>query len=545
MFFQRDRLSAAFLTLYDIFTHLPLIETMSDNKRVAKNAVALTIRMIIVTVVGLYTSRIILEALGVEDFGIYGIVGGVVGMASFLNNAMAGATSRFITFELGREEEGPLKKVFSTALLIHFLIALTVVVLAETVGLWFLNNKLVIPENRMFAANVVYQFSVASIVIGFTQVPYNADIIAHEKMNVYAYYEIVNVSLKLGIVYLLFLANTDKLILYAGLTFALSVIGACFYRWYCCRNFIEARSYKTFDRGIAKELLAFSSYDLYGNLSFVVKNQGQPIILNLFFGVVANAAASIVEAVSGAISGLTSTITQAYRPQIIKLYASGEINQMTNAMCRSVQFTLFAYAVLAIPFLIETPRILYLWLGQIPPYSVAFLRIIIINSGFGIINTISNAAVHATGNIKRISFISGTLFMMCPVVAYVIFKWLHWPAISMYIVNLANIIIVISISFWIIRVQVRGFQILRYISCVIRCLVAIGLAFFSVLIIRQFVGPSFSMDSYDFLKSVSICVLTFLIGLTILVPLALIIAFDKFERLFLWNKCKSLIARYI
>ena len=135
--------------------------------------------------------------------------------------------------------------------------------------------------------------------------------------------------------------------------------------------------------------------------------------------------------------------------------------------------------------------------------------------------------------------------MMCPVVAYVIFKWLHWPAISMYIVNLANIIIVISISFWIIRVQVRGFQILRYISCVIRCLVAIGLAFFSVLIIRQFVGPSFSMDSYDFLKSVSICVLTFLIGLTILVPLALIIAFDKFERLFLWNKCKSLIARYI
>ena len=165
--------------------------------------------------------------------------------------------------------------------------------------------------------------------------------------------------------------------MYAGLTFALSVIGACFYRWYCCRNFIEARSYKTFDRGIAKELLAFSSYDLYGNLSFVVKNQGQPIILNLFFGVVANAAASIVEAAS---------------------------------------VPSFAYGLLAIPFLIETPRILYLWLGQIPPYSVAFLRIIIINSGFGIINTISNAAVHATGNIKRISFISGTLFMMCPVV---------------------------------------------------------------------------------------------------------------------------------
>lgn len=196
----------------------------SPNKRVAKNAIALTLRMALVTVVGLFTSRIVLEALGVGDYGIYGVVGGVVGMASFLNTSMAGATSRFITFELGKGNTAKLKNIFSTALIIHFIIAIIVVALAETVGLWFLNHKMVIPEDRMFAANVLYQFSVVSVIVGFTQVPYVADIIAHEKMNIYAYFEIVNVVLKLAIVYLLLIVDTDRLILYGGLTFSVSII---------------------------------------------------------------------------------------------------------------------------------------------------------------------------------------------------------------------------------------------------------------------------------------------------------------------------------
>ncbi len=278
----------------------------SNNKRVAKNTIALALRMVLATVVGLYTSRIVLQALGVDDYGIYGVIGGVVGMASFLNSSMAGATSRFITFELGTGNQTNLKKIFSNAFIIHLVIALVVAILAETIGLWFVNNRMNFPADRMFAVNVLYQFTILSMVVNFTQIPYSADIIAHERMSIYAYFEIINVILKLGIVYLLLIVNTDRLILYAALTLCVSIISALIYRIYCMRHFSEARIQFRLDKAVLKEMLLFSGYDLYGNMCVVAKNQGQPIIINMFFGVVANAGATIATTINGTVKGFTS-----------------------------------------------------------------------------------------------------------------------------------------------------------------------------------------------------------------------------------------------
>ena len=263
-----------------------MAESVVSNKRIAKNTIMLYIRMLLSVVVSLYTSRIVLEVLGVEDYGLYGLVGGVVAMFSFLNSTMAGATSRFLTFEMGRGDQERVKSTFSSALIIHIAIALLVLVLSETVGLWYLNNKLVIPENRMYAAHWVLQFSVLGMIVSFTQVPYNAAIIAHEKMDVYAYVELLNVFLKLCIVYLLSIGNFDKLILYAFLVLVVSILIAFIYRIYCIRHYEETKFTMHFDKKISKEIVSFSLYNLLGNMGTVVNTQGTAFVINKFFGLI-------------------------------------------------------------------------------------------------------------------------------------------------------------------------------------------------------------------------------------------------------------------
>ena len=252
----------------------------SDNRRIAKNAVMLYVRMFFTMIVGLYTSRVVLNVLGVEDYGIYGVVGGVIGMLGFLNASMSGATSRFLTFELGRGDQKRLADTFSSALIVHMGIALFVLLIAETVGLWFLTHKLVIPAGRMPAAHWVYQMSVLSALIGITQVPYNATIIAHEKMDVYAWVEILHAVLRLLIVYLLTIGNFDKLILYAALGLAVSVFIRMIYRVYCMRHFSESHFHWLWDKSILKPLLNFSGWDLYGNMAFTVRSHVSNFILN-------------------------------------------------------------------------------------------------------------------------------------------------------------------------------------------------------------------------------------------------------------------------
>lgn len=516
--------------------------TTTDNKRVAKNAIALTLRMVLVTIVGLFTSRIVLQALGVDDYGIYGVIGGVVGMASFLNTSMAGATSRFITYELGRGNTDKLKGIFSTALVIHIAIALLVALLAETVGLWFVNHCMNFPPGRMHAVNVLYQFTILSMVVGFTQVPYSAAIIAHERMSIYAYFEILNVALKLLIAYLLLVVSSDRLILYAALLLATSILMAAIYRIYCLRHFPESRFTRTFDRSTLTAMLKFAGYDLYGNMCVVVKSQGQPIILNMFFGVVANAAASIGATVTGSLYGLTTTVSQAFRPQIIKQYAAGNVETMTVMMRRSAQITLLAYFIFAIPFLFETSRILYLWLGQVPTYTVDFLRIIIIISGVSIINTTNNAAIHATGNIKLISFLSGTLFLLCPVLTYLIFRFANGPVTSGYVVNGIILLIVSIISFLIIKHQIPQIRVTLYIRSIIKSVLAIVLSVLLIGLINQtvLVLPDYqSTDSIG--QSLLALLLVFVENAVILTSLTLFLVFNREDRKVIAYKCKSKI----
>ncbi len=272
-------------------------------------------RMLLSMAVSLYTSRVVLEVLGVDDYGLYSVTGGVVAMFAFINGSMSGATSRFLTYEMGLGNAERLRDTFNSALLVHIGVAAIILVFAETIGLWFLNCKLSIPEESMTAANWVYQFSIVASLVTITQVPYNACIIAHENMNVYAYIEIANVLMKLGIVYLLVVIGGNKLIIYGILVLVVNIIVASLYRIYCLRKFSESHFRYVFDKSILKPMLSFSGWDLYGNMCVTARTQGIVMLINVFFGVAVNAAASIATTVFSTLSSFASNIIMAFRPQ--------------------------------------------------------------------------------------------------------------------------------------------------------------------------------------------------------------------------------------
>lgn len=513
----------------------------ANNTRIAKNAVALTLRMVLVTIVGLYTSRIVLEALGVDDYGIYGVIGGVVGMASFLNSSMAGATSRFITFELGKGNVSKLNKIFSTALLIHLVLAIVVALLAETIGLWFVNNKMNFPQDRMLAVNILYQFTIISMIVSFTQVPYTSAIIAHERMNIYAYFEIINVALKLAIVYILLIANSDKLILYGALTLAVSVLTAFIYRIYCLKNFQETKFKFVNDKIVRREILTFSSYDLYGNMCVVFKVQGLPIILNIFFGVVANAGASIATTVSGVLRGFTGSVMQAFRPQIVKSYSMGDTNQMQLLMCRSLQISLLVFGIIAIPFIIETNALLECWLGTVPSYAVGFIRLMIITIYFDIMVMINNIGIHATGNIRNISFISGTLYLLSPIISWIIIKFAVVNANVVYTVDFVLYVIITLLGWYFLKIQINKMNIKKYIYKALRSVFTFVLSLGIVYYIT--ISLPLSLTDSVWLRLVRLLICGFA-GLITLSAITFLIAFDNSERTaiirILKNKINSL-----
>lgn len=445
-------------------------DTTSNNKRIAKNTIMLYIRMFISMVVGLYTSRVVLATLGVEDYGIYGVVGGVVAMMGFLNASMSGATSRFLTFELGRGDKDRLAKTFSSALIVHIAIAIIVFILAETVGLWFLCNKLNIPAERMQAAHWVYQLSILSAMFGITQVPYNAAIIAHEKMDVYAYVEILNVSLKLLIVYLLCIGNFDKLILYASLMLAVSILIMMVYRIYAIRQFPEAHFHWIWDKTYLRPLLSFSGWDLYGNACVIARQQGTNFLINIFYGVVFNAASGIATTVQGTISGLAFNIILAFRPQIIKQYAKGNVEDMSKLVGNAVCFTTILFGCMSIPLILETHYIMKAWLGVIPEKSEIFCQILLIASFLGLLNNIWNTCIHATGKIKEISIFSGTFFLISLPIIYVVFQF-KAPVESAYLVFILSIVFVNVSNLLIIKKKIPklklNFVFLNYIKVII------------------------------------------------------------------------------
>jgi O-antigen/teichoic acid export membrane protein len=407
--------------------------TISNNKRIAKNTLLLYFRTIITMLITLYASRIVLNTLGVVDFGIYNVVGGVVMMFSFLNNAMATSTQRFLSFEIGIEKYFQLKNTFSMLLNIHITIAFVIFLLAETVGLWFLNTKLNIPVERIDAARWMYQFSILSFMVIVIQVPYNASIIAHEKMNMFAYVSILEVSLKLLIVFILSWISFDKLKLYAFLSFLATFFIAIIYRIYCKRKFDECSYQFNWDRNLFKILLNYSGWNLFGGISVVAANHGINILLNIFFGPVINTARSIAYQVGSAIHVFVGNFQTAVNPQIVKSYARENQQYMMMLIYQSAKYSFFLLFLLSFPVLLETKFILMLWLKTVPDYAVLFCRLVLINIWIDCLSGPLVIAVQATGKIKWYQIIVGTLIVINLPISYIALKMTLMPEITLYI----------------------------------------------------------------------------------------------------------------
>jgi O-antigen/teichoic acid export membrane protein len=404
-----------------------------NNKRIAKNTAMLYFRMLIIMAVSLYTSRIILNTLGVEDFGIYNVVGGFVVMFGFLNSAMSSATQRFLTIELGRKDYGQLKNVFSLSVSIHFMIAGLILILSETVGLWFVNSQLTIPYERLSAANWVYQFSIMALLVSIVSVPYNAIIIAHERMNVFAWISIVEVALKLLIVFMLQWFGYDKLKLYAVLVFSVSLIIRVVYGVYCRMSFSESKFSFHWDKSLFKTLISFASWNLWGNLAAVLFNQGINVLLNIFFGPVVNAARAIAYQVRSAVDGFVQNFQTALRPQIIKSYASKDLVYMHQLIFQGAKYSFYLLFILSLPILLETKIILNLWLKTVPDYTVIFTRLVIINILIDSVSGTLMTAANASGKIKLYQGVVGGLLLLNLPVSYLFLKRGFTPEVTLYV----------------------------------------------------------------------------------------------------------------
>lgn len=439
----------------------------SENKRIAKNTGFLYVRLVLVMLASLYMSRIVLKTLGVVDYGLYNVIGGVVTMLAFLNGCASSSTSRFLTFSLGKNTVYKYNDIFCIAFYIHFLLAILIVVVAETIGLWYIYNKMVFPPDRLNAVLWVYHISVLNILVSFTQVPYNASLISHEKMDIYAYTGLYEAFAKLAVAYLLSLSPVDKLITYAILLFGITVSLSFFYRWYCRKELNErCRLHLFFNKDIFRKMISYSGWDLIGNFSSVARSEGVNLILNLFCGPAVNAARAIAYQAEAALYQFTSNFLQASRPVIIKLYASREIDKMLNLLYGTGKFAFLLFSCLAIPISLESDTILKLWLGNPPFYASIFLSIILVNyMVISLTNTI-NIGVHATGDVKRLNIYAGCkIFLEIPVI-YILMKAGLQPYWSL-IVLLLGTLLVIWIDLWVLRKNIPEAKISHFFSKVI------------------------------------------------------------------------------
>ncbi len=411
-----------------------------NNKRIAKNTAMLYIRMLITMAVTLYTSRIVLNTLGVEDFGIYNVVGGIITMIGFLNSSMSAATQRFLSFEIGKKDENQLKKVFSMSVNIHLAIATLILVIAETIGLWFVNNQLNIPINRMIAANWVYQFSILAFITNIISVPYNALIISHERMNVFAWVSIIEVSLLLLTVFMLQMFGFDRLILYAILISIVTLIIRIVYGIYCRLNFPESKYMFFIDKLLYKTLMSYAGWTLIGSAAGALNGQGINILLNIFFGPSINAARGIAYQVRSAVNRFVYNFQVAMNPQIIKSFAFGDIKYMHQLIFQGAKYSFFLLFLLSLPILLETETILKLWLKIVPEYTIIFTQLIIINILIDSIAGPLMTAAQASGRIKLYQGAVGSLLLMILPISYLFLKLGYPPQVTLWINILISII---------------------------------------------------------------------------------------------------------
>lgn len=474
---------------------------MPNNRRIAKNTVFLYFRMLLVMGVTLYTSRIVLDVLGAEDFGLYNVVGGIVVMFTFLNGSLGAATSRYITFELGKKNHKRLNEVFNVAFIAHIVIALIIILLAETVGLWFFYEKMTIPESRLNAAFWVYQISIATSFISLTQVPYNATIIAHEKMGIFAAVGIFEALAKLAVAYLLYISPIDHLVFYALLLCLIQISIQAYYRFYCNRKFQECKLSLCKDLPLYKEMIGYAGSDMIGQISVLAQGQGLNILLNIFFGPVVNAARGIAYQVQGAITQFSGNFMTAVRPQIIKSYAEGDINGMMRLVCQSSRFSFFLMWIISFPICLERNYILNLWLGKYPDHSASFLILVIILCLIQTIKTPRTTVFHATGQLKLVNIIVGSILCAAFPLAYLMLK-AGLPPESAFYAAIISMILSEAASIVILKKYI-DYSILDYIKTVYaRCIVTVAASLAIPCILYQ------HTVNEGFLRLIITCILT-------------------------------------
>ncbi|MBR8724373.1 hypothetical protein IX296_000652 [Bacteroides pyogenes] len=506
-----------------------MTNTSANNNRIAKNTMLLYFRMIVIMAVTLFTSRVILQTLGVEDYGIYNVVGGIVAMFTFISSSLTTASQRFITFELGKGKKGNISNVFSTCLTLHILLAILIAIIVEPFGIWFIYNKLMIPEARLTAAIWVFQFSILAMVVMIVSVPYNALIVAYEKMNAFALVSVIDAALRLAIAYSLLAFNSlDKLIVYGALVFLAQLIIRACYTVYCNRTFTDVQYCKQMDRSLLLEMGKFASWSIFGNVAFLTYTQGLNLLLGMFFSPVVNAARGVAVQIQGAVNTFVSSFQTAINPQITKNYAAGNFSEMINLVFRSSRFSFYLLMMLSVPVLLRTSDILSIWLVNVPEHTVTFVRIILITTW---INSIANPliiSVKATGKIKLYESTVGGLMIAILPISYIFLRFGYSPEI-VFVVHLIVECIAMVFRIWNTKSLIH-FSLREYATNVLIRISAVGVASFAVSY----------LISTNLSAGLLVTIIVFTLSVFVSAITILLIGLDTSERTFILNKIRRI-----
>ena len=499
-------------------------QTSDNNKRIAKNTLLLYVRMLFMMVIGLYTSRVILDKLGEVDFGIYNVVGGFVTMFAVISGAMTSATQRFLSFEIGKGKEGNVKGIFSTMVYIHLFLALVILFLGEVVGVWFLNAHMNFPAGRYDAANWVFQLSLLVFILNVINVPYNGALIAYEKMSAFAYFSIFDAIFKLAICYVITLTPFDKLIVYSALMALIQIALLLMYFFYCKNKFKECKFTGKFNKEYGRNVGSFVSWNLIGSLAGIAKEQGVNVVLNMFFGPAVNAARGIAYQVLSKLNGFVTNFQMALNPQIIKNYASGELENMYKLVFRGAKLSYLLLLTLSLPIVIESSLILNLWLKEVPAYTVIFLQITIFTA---LLNTLSNPLIitmHATGKVRDYQIVVGLLSLLTLPLVYVALKMGAAPYMAMIIAFFVEFICHFARLYMLVRsIKFPMIDFLREVT--LRVLIITVLSLVLPLLTYQLVDTVF-------LRFTMVCILSFMSTIV----LGYYLGFNKADRNMLKSK---------
>lgn len=406
-----------------------------NTSRIAKNTVIMYVRMFVLMLIGLYTSRVILNILGVEDYGVYNVVGGLVTMFSIISSSLSSSVSRYLTFEIGRGNSSRLSEIFSSSVIVLAVLAVVIVLLLEVAGLWFLENKLVIPEGRMGAAQFVMQCSIATFALNLLNTPFIASIIAYERFGIYAYLTLVDAVMKLVVVFALHISPFDKLKTYALLLLGVTVLVQCIYMAYCHKSFPECRLKRKYNPSLLREMGGFAGWSFFGNASWIINSQGIDILVNLFFGVTLNAARGIANQVNSIVQSFVNNFMTALNPQITKSYAQGDFHYMQRLVFAGAKYSFFLMLICSIPLCLETEQILVLWLKLVPNYAVPFVRLTLISTMIILLSNTLTTAQSSTGRLKKYSIVTSLYTFAEFPLTYICFR-IGWSPISCYVTHI-------------------------------------------------------------------------------------------------------------